>query len=87
MSRIPQACHHGADRDSGKVKNMTGNDDLVQVLREEEIREAIAQLKNNNAQREDEIMAEMLKLGIKPTVQWLTQLSHSIWDSAEVPED
>lgn len=67
MSGIPQDCHHGADRDSGRVNNMTGNDHLVQVPREEEIREAIVQLKNK-AQGEDEVMVEMLKLGGEPIV-------------------
>ena len=45
-----QACRHGADRDSGRVNNITENDDLVQVPSEEEMREAKAQLKNNKAQ-------------------------------------
>ena len=66
---------------------MTGNDDLVQVPSEEEIREAKVQLKNNKAQGEDENMVEMLKHGGESIVQWLTRLSHSICYSEEVPED
>ena len=57
------------------VNNTAQNDDLVQVPREEEIRQSIAQLQNNKAPEEDEITEEML--AGEPIVQWLTQLSHA----------
>ena len=54
---------------------MAQNDDLVQIPRKEEIRQAIVQLQNNKAPGEDEITAEML--AGEPIVQWMTQLSHA----------
>ena len=71
----------------GNGSNMTGDDDLVCIPSEDEIREAISQLKNNKALGEDEITAEMVKLGGEPVVQWLTRLSQCIWQSEEVPMD
>ena len=65
LCRVPQVNHHGGGTDSSEVTT-GGEDDLVRVPSEEEIREAIAQLKNNKAAGEDEITAEMLKLGGNP---------------------
>ena len=87
LSRIPQACHCVEVNDFGNGSKMTGDDDLVCTPSEEEIREAISLLKDKKASGEDEITAEMVKLGGEPVVQWLMWLSQSIWQSEEVPVD
>ena len=47
----------------------------------------INQLKHNKTPGEDDITAEMLKLGGKSIVQWLIHLLRRICHSEEVPED
>ena len=54
---------------------------------QQEIREAINQLKQNKAPGVDEITAEMLKLGGELVVHWLTRLSCRVWHSEKVPDD
>ena len=39
------------------------------------------------SQGEDEITAELLKLGGEVVVQWLAQLASLVWESEAVPED
>ena len=85
LGRIPQIGQHRVNQDSGEVNNVIGNEELVCVPTEEEVREAIAQLKNNKAPGEDQITEDMLKLSGEPIVQWLTRLAHSIWQSEKVP--
>ena len=87
LSRTPQIYHFGRDEEYMESDNLVHDNALACVPSEEEIREAIGQLKNNKTPGEDGITAEMLKLGGEPIVEWLTQLSQSIWQSEEIPVD
>ena len=76
----------GADSSSGPGAEEQ-EEDLALEPSQQEIREAINQLKQNKAPGVDEITAEMLKLGGEPIVHWLTRLSCRVWHSEKVPDD
>ena len=63
------------------------DDNLSQPITEEEIEEAISQLRDRNAPGADGISAELLKLGGAETIRWLTSLFNSIWSSECIPSD
>ena len=67
--------------------SQTDNETLSMVSREEEIREAIGQLKSGRAPGEDMIVAELLKLGEETVVKWLTELAVKVWDTEDIPYD
>ena len=53
----------------------------------EEVKDAIALLKNKKAPGVDGMNAECLRLGGEPMAEWLTQVIQAVWRSGEVPED
>ena len=57
------------------------------VPSEDEIRSALKDMKKGRAPGEDEITAELLKLGGEVVVQWLVSLASSVWESEKIPED
>ena len=61
--------------------------DLSLPISEEEIQEAITQLRVGKAPGADGISAELLKLGGAETIRWLTSLFNSIWSSESIPSD
>ena len=63
------------------------DEDLSQPITEEEIQEAIGQVRDGKAPRADGISAELLKLGGAETICWLTSLFNSIWNSASISSD
>ena len=67
--------------------NFADDDDLSQPITEEEIQEAISQLRDGKAPSVDGISAELLKLGGAETIRWLTSLFNSIWSSECIPSD
>ena len=78
----------GDGEDSGSVPGDEDQEEgIAQEPSQEEIREAINQLKHNKAPGENEITAEKLKRGGETSVQWLTRLLCRIWHSEEVPEN
>ena len=60
---------------------------LIQEPSEDEVREAILQLKNNKAPGDDGITTELLKLGGETIVEEMTCIAGSIWHSERIPED
>ena len=67
--------------------NFADGDYLSQPITEEEIQEAISQLRDGKAPGADGISAELLKLGGAETIRWLTSLFNSIWSSECIPSD
>ena len=51
-----------------------------------EIRAAIRKLKNGKAGGKDEITAELLKVDIDTTVNWLADLFNTIWETETAPK-
>ena len=60
---------------------------LPQSITEEEIQEAIGQLRDGKASGADCISVVVLKLGGAKTIRWLTSLFNSIWNSESIPSD
>ena len=60
---------------------------LFQPISEDEIRVAIAQLRDVKTPGDDGISAELLKLGGGETVCWLTSLFNFIWSSESILSD
>ena len=79
LSMIP-VCVHGEDLE-------VSDEVLIQEPSEDEVREAILQLKNNKAPGDDGITAELLKLGGETIVEEMTRIAVSIWRSERIPED
>ena len=67
--------------------NFADDVDLSQPITEDEIHEAISQLRDGKAPGADGISAELLKLGGAETIHWLTSLFNSIWSSECIPSD
>ena len=63
------------------------DEDLSQPITEEEIQEAVGQLRDGRASGADGISAELLKLGGAETIRWLISLFNSIWNSESIPSD
>ena len=63
------------------------DEDLSQPITEEEIQEAVGQLRDGRAPGADGISAELLKLGGAETIRWLNSLFNSIWNSESIPSD
>ena len=63
------------------------DENLSQPITEEEIQQAIAQLRDGRASGADDISAELLKLGGAETIRWLTSLFNTIWNSESIPSD
>ncbi|XP_072025117.1 uncharacterized protein [Amphiura filiformis] len=57
-----------------------------QHISKAEIRAAIRKMKNGKSGGKDEITAELLKVDIDTTVDWLAGLFNTIWDKEEVPK-
>ena len=79
LSMIP-VCVYGEDLE-------VSDEVLIQEPSEDEVREAILQLKNNKAPGVDGITAELLKLGGEAIVEEMTRIAGSIWRSERIPED
>ena len=73
-------CVHGEDLE-------VSDEVLIQEPSEDEVREAILQLKNNKAPGDDGITAELLKLGGEAIVEEMTRIAGCIWRSERIPED
>ena len=67
--------------------NFADDDDLSQPITEEEIEEAISQLRDGKAPGADGISAKLLKLEGAETISWLISLFNSIWSSECIPSD
>ena len=68
-------------------RQLCDDDDLSQPITEEEIEEAISQLRDGKAPGADGISAKLLKLEGAETIRWLTSLFNSIWSSECIPSD
>ena len=63
------------------------NEELCSPITEEEISTAISQMKNGKAPGLDGISSEVLKLGGKASVHWLSSIFTTIWMEETVPSD
>ena len=62
-------------------------DDISAPLSEDEIRQAISELRSGRAPGSDGISLEMLNLGGEESIRWLKSIFDSIWETELVPED
>ena len=63
-----------------------GDVDTPDVTREEVVA-AVRRLQNGKAAGEDRIVAELLKNGGEPVIDWLTELMQEVWRTRKVPQD
>ena len=79
LSRIP-VCQHSEDLEAS-------DEVLIWVPSEDEVREAIVQLKNDKAPGNDGITAELLKLGGETIVEEMTRIVGRIWQTERIQSD
>ena len=59
---------------------------LMLVIREEEVREAIKKMKNGKAPGVDRITVELIKASKEVPVKELTRLFRQLWDKGRIPD-
>ena len=72
---------------SDSVVSSPSANDISAPLFEDEIRQAISELRSGRAPSSDGISLEMLNLGGEESIRWLKSIFDSIWETKLVPED